>query len=137
VAQVSPLAHQRGDGSRPNHYLPKIIQSLLVVRKRGPVKVHGGESLSGLSVDKGPDRIRVAIYTGKQAHMPFRDRTGHAEGRLRGHTIAERTKSLMIFGANSYHSMPKPSLNLRDTCALITAVREDGGGNGMLISMRL
>ena len=43
----------------------------------------------------------------------------------------------MIFGAKSYHSIPTPSLNLRATSALITAVRVDGGGSAMLTSMRV
>ncbi|MEO7208286.1 MAG: hypothetical protein ABI356_01710 [Steroidobacteraceae bacterium] len=33
----------------------------------------GGELLKGLSVDVRRERIRVAIYTNKLAHMPFRD----------------------------------------------------------------
>ena len=33
----------------------------------------GGELLQGLSVDVRRERIRVAIYTHKLAHMPFRD----------------------------------------------------------------
>ena len=33
----------------------------------------GGELLTGLSVDDRRERIRVAIYTQKLAHMPFRD----------------------------------------------------------------
>jgi hypothetical protein len=33
----------------------------------------GGELLKGLSVDGRRERIRVAIYTHKLAHMPFRD----------------------------------------------------------------
>jgi len=33
----------------------------------------GGESLQGLSVDVRRERIRVAIYTQKLAHMLFRD----------------------------------------------------------------
>jgi hypothetical protein len=33
----------------------------------------GGELLKGLSADNRRDRIRVAIYTQKLAHMPFRD----------------------------------------------------------------
>jgi hypothetical protein len=33
----------------------------------------GGELHSGLSVAARRDRIRVAIYTHKLAHMPFRD----------------------------------------------------------------
>ena len=33
----------------------------------------GGESLMGLGVDGRRERIRVAIYRHKLAHMPFRD----------------------------------------------------------------
>jgi hypothetical protein len=33
----------------------------------------GGELLVGLGVDRRRERIRVAIYTHKLAHMPFRD----------------------------------------------------------------
>jgi hypothetical protein len=33
----------------------------------------GGELLKGQSVDDRRERIRVAIYTHKLAHMPFRD----------------------------------------------------------------
>jgi hypothetical protein len=33
----------------------------------------GGELLKGLSVDGRRERIRVAIYAHKLAHMPFRD----------------------------------------------------------------
>ena len=33
----------------------------------------GGELRAGLSVAERRDRIRVAIYTHKLAHMPFRD----------------------------------------------------------------
>jgi hypothetical protein len=33
----------------------------------------GGALLNGLSIDDRRERIRVAIYTHKLAHMPFRD----------------------------------------------------------------